>query len=578
MALDVDVREHLEQALEGQPEWLEVHTRLEGSTAKGDEERYRPFVFAFGYMLRERSRRARRERGEGPFGSAMSHGDWQFPPPLQAIEHVDVEAWQAAVEELDDDVASARLNDLLWERRASGRADLNARAASDAYLAVSAYGHWHWVERSTCLTRALDLARAVGDRGRVENVVRTGVGFVEQVLGLEDRAPGPAMVILRSFLDLDENQQPAELVDLLDMTSQRWGDDPHIFEAVSDLQARLASPERLAGIRRAQVARWREIASKGDAMLRVAFLERALETARVHGLTEEADDIRRELQEISPDDLALETITSQVSLTGEEVGEVVDQLIDQDSWEQSLRQFGTQGPPGGSPEDIADGVHREAEEFPLTQLFTKSVMGHGTAASRLKATTEDQRRKLDEAERRAFHASFWSILFVRVLREIPKRHGRPPREDITAFFNTELIGPVRAERIARAMELFWESQADECAHILVPRLESILRDMARRAGLPIIREPVGDKPGGVRTLGVLLRELGGAMPEPGWHAYLVNLLTDECGINLRNSIAHGLKEQIGPGDAALLIQAACYLQRLRASPEQQQHDSEANPM
>ena len=569
MPLDVDVRKHLEQALEGQPGWLEVRTRLEGFTAKGNEERYRPFVFAFGYMLRERSRRARRERGEGAFGSAMSAGDWQFPPALEEIEQVDAQAWEEAVDELDDHVSSARLNDLLWERKASGRPDLNARAASDAYLALSAYGHWHWMARSTCLTRALELARAVGDQEQVDNVVRAGVRFVEEVLALEDRAPGPAMVVLRSFVDLDEAQQPTELVDLLDKTSQRWGDDPHIFEAVSELQARLAPPEQLAKIRRAQVARWREMASQGDGMLRVAFLERALETARIHGLTEEADDIRRELQEISSDDLELETITSEVSLTDAEVREVVDQLVDQDSWEQSLRQFGAQGPPGGSPEDIADEVRREAEEFPLTQLFTKSVMGHGTAASRLKATTEDQRRQLDEAERRAFHASFWSILFVRVLQTIPRRHGRPARDDITAFFNTELIGPVRAERIARALELFWEGQADESAHILVPRLESILREMARRAGLPIIREPVGDKPGGVRTLGVLLRELGGALPDPGWHAYLVNLLTDERGINLRNSIAHGLKEQIGLGDAALLIQAACYLQLLRASPAQQ---------
>jgi hypothetical protein len=156
------------------------------------------------------------------------------------------------------------------------------------------------------LTRALELARAVGDRERLENVVRAGVRFVDQVLGLEDRAPGPAMIILRSFVDLDQNQEPAELVELLDRTSQRWGDDPYTFEAVSELQARLASPQRLAEIRRAQVAHWREIADKGDAMLRVAFLERALETARVHGLTEEADDIRRELQEVSPDDLALE--------------------------------------------------------------------------------------------------------------------------------------------------------------------------------------------------------------------------------------------------------------------------------
>jgi hypothetical protein len=33
------------------------------------------------------------------------------------------------------------------------------------------------------------------------------------------------------------------------------------------------------------------------------------------------------------------------------------------------------------------------------------------------------------------------------------------------------------------------------------------------------------------------------MPDSSWHAYLVNLLTDERGINLRNGIAHRLKEQ-----------------------------------
>ena len=38
-------------------------------------------------------------------------------------------------------------------------------------------------------------------------------------------------------------------------------------------------------------------------------------------------------------------------------------------------------------------------------------------------------------------------------------------------------------------------------------------------------------------LGALLRNLEGAFADKGWHGYLLNLLADPLGLNLRNSIS-----------------------------------------
>jgi hypothetical protein len=158
-----------------------------------------------------------------------------------------------------------------------------------------------------------------------------------------------------------------------------------------------------------------------------------------------------------------------------------------------------------------------------------------------------------------------SGLYARALLAIDERHDRPDHAELAEFFATELIGSERGERMARALELFWDRQPDESAHLLVPRIESTIRDMARRVGLTVMREPVGERPGGARTLGVLLLELQGAIPNDGWHDYIYNVLADQFGLNLRNDIAHGLIDSVGVGDAALLLHVALFIRLLNIS-------------
>jgi hypothetical protein len=68
-------------------------------------------------------------------------------------------------------------------------------------------------------------------------------------------------------------------------------------------------------LRQEQVSRWRSEAAKGDTMLRVIRLEQALEIARTHGLVDEADEIRRELQNIRPEELDLKTISATTGVS-----------------------------------------------------------------------------------------------------------------------------------------------------------------------------------------------------------------------------------------------------------------------
>lgn len=87
----------------------------------------------------------------------------------------------------------------------------------------------------------------------------------------------------------------------------------------------------------------------------------------------------------------------------------------------------------------------------------------------------------------------------------------------------------------------------------------VIRGLARRLGVPVYREPIGNEPGGVETLGTLLRAISPAFTNAGLHAYFVVLLVDPLGLNFRNKIAHGLVGKVQKPATALLLQVACVL-------------------
>ena len=93
--------------------------------------------------------------------------------------------------------------------------------------------------------------------------------------------------------------------------------------------------------------------------------------------------------------------------------------------------------------------------------------------------------------------------------------------------------------------------------VALPRIEQCIREWAREAGIPITE---GDRFGTIkkRTLGSLLHGLS-ADVSADYFRYLLLVLVEPTGMNLRNVALHGLMGRVNQCDAALVIHIALTL-------------------
>jgi hypothetical protein len=557
MPLDTRIADAL-RAADAETSWHDVSNALHALDPDGEDLTVRPFYFAFSYSLLERTS-PRRDRVGSPFGSRIAGEGWRFPPEVSVIEDVDVQAWMDAFEEIDSPVVKARVGDLLFERRAGPRPDLYARGASDALLALADRDEWADIDRTRLLSRALELAQAVGDHERAGIAIAQILAFAEYELDNPESKPGVCLRPLRSLVDLAPEGRPDNLDQLLVRAAERFGADPNLMDNIVELRVRLLDEKGRKQLRRDQVARWREEATNGDGLLRAFRLEKALEIARTFGLNTEADELRKELGDFDPEQLNLQEISAEVEMPKEEVERFLSNFRDAASWQDALRFLAAQPPPGGSPAELEAYVEELMAEAPLQFLVTKAIIGPESAGAIFRADSPEKHKRAAMSEQRARAASFWALFAADGLTLIADTFPRPSRDELTEFFTGELVDVDAAERMARALELYWDGEPDESAHILVPRIEQVIRGLARRLGVPVYREPIGNEPGGVETLGPLLRAIGPAFANAGLHAYFVVLLVDPLGLNFRNKVAHGLVGQVQKPAAALLLQVACVL-------------------
>lgn len=575
MTVNPETIASLEAAVDESNGFPYAGSRLAEAVTDETRDEFAPFVIALGYHFIEHGAEELRARAEGAFGAAMEFDNKRFPPMVASLPPETLSRWVEVTEVTENSALLARLHDLLWVARQGDRPDLHARAASDAYVEVAERTNWHAMDRVDCLSRALELARSVGDDDRIAAAESAMLQLADASLesgGDSDlKGPGISLTLLQALRDLG-NLDDEGLDGRLIRASEHFSGDPHTRDNIADLREPQLNQEQRTALRKAQIQDWRQVAENETGLTRVLHLEHALEIARVHQLSSEERELLRELQEIPEDDLDLKEISAEVEIPTEKMEAFVEAFIDPKGlWQVSLMRFGNYGPPGGTDQEVNDQVTDLMQKAPIQFHVTKVVYGPA-GNSIFKAVDDESHRHLAAAERRAFAARLWSLSAVRVLEMIRDRHGRPSESELADFFATELIPADLASRIARSFDLYWDGHFDEAGHMLAPRLERVIRELARRVGIPIIKPPHGLHPGGVRTLGDLLSALKGAFAEDAWRAYLRNLLADPLGLNLRNAVAHDLHHELESADVALLLHAACFLRLLGARPVGSEHD------
>jgi hypothetical protein len=559
MPLPEDVFRVVREALAGAEDWYAIFKRIRDTVPEGDEPNYRSLVWAFGYNLVAPGDTERLEREGSPFGAMWEIDGQRLPPRLSDVPDESVDEWAEAFTAIDDPRLRSRVGDLLWQRKHQPRPDTKARAACEALVALAQDEQWAPMESTEALVRALALANELSDDELRARVVAATVPVIQDELSSEQDRPGIPFSLLEPLTRLPERDRPAKLVELITGAEEKYGTDPHHAETALELRVAIAAPPARTELRRQQVERWRQAADQAQGLVRLMFLERALDVARTHGLADEARELRVELGQISEEELDLKKVSVETKLDSDVVEKYLASFTAFESWPDALVRFGVQGPPGGEPEELDKQVDEQMKRHPLQFLISKAVLDPDTGVAIFHAVDELSHRQAAIAEHRALAARLWSVFAVDILQRIDEKYGQPKHDDLTQFFVSAFIDEATADRVARAFHLWWADQADEAAHVLAPRLETIIREVARQLGLPVIREPRDGKPGGVRSLGDTLFSLKGRLPSSGWHTYLFSLLSDPLGPNLRNVIGHGLRPTISVEDAALLLHAACFL-------------------
>lgn len=561
METNESLAERIEVAADNADNWYEIGAEIQKTAEPESRDSVAPVVSAFQYDFVETTEEERRNRW-GVYAPMLELADGRvYPTPLDVAPDEWLVTWTAIVDQVRHPAARSRLHDLLWERRWGPRPDQHARGAIDAFEELAS-GSWSALDRAECLTRALGVARAIGDEDRRNRLVSKTVEAAQASIRGGERQPGVALRLVESLMRLPASDQPRELDLLLDEAISAYEPDPWILQTIADLQAirARADKEGVRSIYARQVERWRDAAGRATGLVRMSHLERALELARVHGLSEEADELRREIQAITPDEMDLKTISATVEMPREQVERFHDAFLEGADWKECLVLFGSYGPPSGDYERNVRTIKELQQEHPLQFLFSKVIIGPGNVPI-LHATTEEEHRDVELSDHEARGIAFWAISAAEVLDRIRREKAVPEPGEIVAFFSTDVITVDVAERMSRALLLYWEGQPDEAAHVLVPRLEAAIREMCRQAGPAIIREPRGRAPGSVRPLGDLISALKGRLDE-SWRRYLANLLVDPVGTNLRNRISHALLPMVAKEQAAVLLHAACFLRLL----------------
>lgn len=514
----------------------------------------------------------------GPFEPCFILDDRASAPPLPEIDDAAKTIWANVFEGTPQPSARARFGDLLWSVRYGIRSHEYALAAIDEYLAIggdtwppmaeeSKLGGrdgtpWGTVRRAECLRRAMELALEINNGGRIEQSANALFRAATECRA-NNAAIGALFLILAALVRLRPAQRPADTRELVMSTLDAFRADIFQVSQMTDLAVQIAeSGEERRQLRAAQVRAYADAADAATGIERALRLQEALELARTYSVPL-VEELRGRLDRLEPDTTGLGRISVPIDIPADELEAEVAFFV-RDDWKTSLRVFATSGgtPPSGNANENRALVQELRDQAPLPFIIPTVITdAQGRVVDR--ANTDEEHDRLALLRQESLRISLWGWLTQEILSRVLAE--RPSHDELTTFFTTDLIRPETAGRVATALDHFLDGRFDESAHLLVPRIEAIVRDIALAAGVPVAREPFGAEPGGVATLGALLYGLERRFDE-SWLRYLQNTLVEPGGLNLRNRICHGLLDQCGPLEAGVLIHVACFLAALRISP------------
>lgn len=493
-----------------------------------------------------------------------------FAPPFgrrQPATSAMLTEWERLAALVGTPAIKGRLHDLLWIEKWGDRPYEHARAAVNGYVLGARGVGCDTYDALLLLERAAELARSLSAEDLFEDIALGATDSLTRELRRSDASDRPGVIggLLQLLVGLPEAYRPIDLRTRLEEAHKLLeGSHPSTRAAMYQLSESLAreDPEEVARIQQVKVKLWVDWALQQEgALARRSALSSALELANnTPGAEDLRKKIRLHMQDISVDDLDLQTVSIATEIPATQIEGIIQGITGGDGVEQALRRFGMWGPPTGSPEDVAKAVDKSMEDFGFWQLLPVTITDDQGRPVR-DFVTEDEKRSVATIQQEAFSAGMHGSLATLILDRLGAQYA-PSQEDLVRLFETPIIRPDQADAFARALGHYWAGRFDESIHIALPRIEAVLRRVLVAAGGVAYTEPQGGRAGHDKTLGTILSELSPLFPDEGWRRSLLVILSETTGLNLRNRYLHGTVEEASKLDAALVLHLAANLRLL----------------
>lgn len=496
-----------------------------------------------------------------PFGPMFVMGGQRsaIPADFAKQDLLGLQTWALS---LRDPELRARFLDVLWVQARSFPA---AQGAVEAYMAsaLRLEDPRNWSSCHKRLERALRLAVGLG-KGGTDLRLRV-LGEIEAML-LRHRGTDPLYLTMRrTRLLLEYKYGDATQFAAFASLAAASADAANDFWRAKEYHQLAADCHRVAGDSVAEGVALRqsveslvkesELAYKQPgrgAMTAASILSDAVEAMRqVPGGRERAAELHEKLLVLQQESLS-ELKPMSTGVDAEElVRRAVAKVRDKSVGEAIVALCSLAKPPSISK--LKQEVHDQARVAVLGSLFASEVLNsRGRVVARppgLEGAADDPTH--DGLRWRMFrNAQLTRSLTVQAVLnparlEILFAHA-PDRLDVASLIqHSPWIPPGHAESVVRALVAGFQGDMLVAGHMVPPQLEAMVRHIVEsRGGSTSMLEPGGLQP--ERPLSVLLEttEAEQALGADGVFE-LQGLLVDPLGTNLRNEVAHGLRDDSG---------------------------------
>ncbi|MGV9990762.1 DUF4209 domain-containing protein [Streptomyces sp. NPDC003374] len=521
-------------------------------------------LWAFDYRVSVKQERNRlRAVVEPRFRGASGETE---PPEVATTSDEVAEMWNSLASKVTSQWGKARLHHLLFERR-FGKPHEHAVASAQNYLAAAK--NWEiGLDRAQYLAISLRIARAVNSADLANSIVGQLLDDAAQELAGGEARPGVFLRLVEPILA--ERQPSSHIAELLESAILKYS-DPFIQDELLSLQIVRASDEtakRSLWERRVQI--WNKAADRSQGIIRAMHFKKALECAEE---SQERDLVERaaaRLQELRNEDLGLATFTASTSIDESEIERLLAPIRDVGNWQHALLcLYQAYGPSTGNLKQNQARMEAHAREFPLSALFPHQLLG-GDGLPRYHPQSEEDRVAMALAEQESFNVQVWAPILATALTRVFETYGIPSEEELAEFFaQSPLVDDSLAHALARAFIRYWMGDAEGAAFTILPRIETLARNLVIAMDRGVYRLQRDQKPGQYPGLGYLLDILKEHGMDESWHRCVLTICANPAGgWNIRNEVAHGFIDNVSAPAAAVVLQVALYLWSLHGSPEE----------